>query len=429
MATTTRERLRQLLAETMGRFFLGSRTSGGSSTTIVDSKIQRFDAGGLRNLWILITSGALDGELSRISSISGSTITVSPTFTRTPPPGTTYEIHQYDPTDAHAVLSAAGRALYPDIYLPLRNEDLIVDNLLSNPSMENVTGTDIDNWSESSSGTMTIETSRVVHGSRSALLVGSGASKYLTQSIPTNTKELVGATITCRAWVWTTSASGGRLNINWGGAATTTNGSYHTGDGSWQQLTVSGTIPVDATSITMELEAAAGASVYFDVAWGHTGKAVHRYTIPTEFIQGPHFVSVQQNSGMPEGLYRRFGEDEAPKRGRILRLEGMGIISAPTTDAGTIEIAEPRLRVLVDKAAAIYSRRLARMFPDRRAELIADAAEWEQVSAAALTRPGIKMQPMASWRSLGVYHTDEDADGRYLVFDVVREQDPRRMFP
>lgn len=412
--------MRGLLARNMGWFFAGSCTSSGSSTTVVDDKIQRYGVGRLGQKWLKILDGNRAGEITRISSVSGSVITVSPELTGAPGSGALYEIYEYDPTDMDDMLADAGRALYPDIYLPIRSEVLIVDNLLENPSMENVTGSNIDNWTASGSGSLAIETSRVFHGARSALLTGSGASKYLTQDIPTNSKGLVGATITFRAWVWTTSASGGRLNINWQSAATTTNGSYHTGDGSWRELTVSGVIPADATRITLECEAADTAAVYFDLAWGHAGKPKYRYAIPTEIIQGPHYVSMQHTDGVPDGIYDRLGQYQRPTRGRMLRLEGMGIISAPTTDAGTIEIGEPRLRVLVDKAAAIFHRRMANEFPDQREKHRESAAEWENVTAVALTRPGIKMLPMASWRSLGVYHTDEDEDGRYLVFDVMR---------
>ena len=134
MPTITRARLRDLLGNAVGYWFASTTTSAGNAggTTIVDTNIQRFDSVRLIDRWLLITSGTNAGEARRISSITTFTITVGLAYTGQVASGVTYEIMTFDPDIMTASLEQAMRLAYPRLYLPLRNETLVVDNLLPN---------------------------------------------------------------------------------------------------------------------------------------------------------------------------------------------------------------------------------------------------------------------------------------------------------
>lgn len=95
------------------------------------------------------------------------------------------------------------------------------------------------------------------------VVAGGGAAAYLTQSLLTTTSYddgFDGLVISSGAWVKCSAATTARVRFDDGVA--TTASAYHTGDGTWQWLTVSHTIDVAATKIEFELEVATAGTAY-----------------------------------------------------------------------------------------------------------------------------------------------------------------------
>ncbi|MFH1563813.1 MAG: carbohydrate binding domain-containing protein, partial [Nitrospirota bacterium] len=142
--------------------------------------------------------------------------------------------------------------------------------LLQNGNFENWTaGTSSapDGWTLSGAGaSVAREASTIKLGTYSAKLTRAGTDTLLGQQIDLD-KGIAywkGRTVTFGCWVYATVADRARLQIN---DDITTYSSYHTGDGTWQWLTVTKTIGVGATSIYVFGRVWTGnTSAYFDGA-------------------------------------------------------------------------------------------------------------------------------------------------------------------
>ena len=91
-------------------------------------------------------------------------------------------------------------------------------------------------------------------------------------------------------------------------------------------------------------------------------------------LYGPVQVSVQDEEDHPDGSYtpvrnwhiEESGEtrylilDEDLTPGRRLRLEGYGVLSTMSTDAGTTEVSAPRTQLIVARAAQYLFEQLAK---------------------------------------------------------------------
>ena len=112
----TREQLRQAIGYNIGGIYVSDTSGVGLTTTIVDDTL----IGGTDNYkgnWVIATSGTNDGEITRVSSFTGTTLTVSPAFGATTPSAMTYEMFspEYPPVLIHdlinqAILDATGVA-------------------------------------------------------------------------------------------------------------------------------------------------------------------------------------------------------------------------------------------------------------------------------------------------------------------------------
>ena len=86
-----RVQLRQSIGYNLGAIYVSSASSVGTTTTIVDNTL----IGGTddyKGRWIIGTSGTTIGQITRVSSFTGSTLTVSPAFTALFASGETYEM-------------------------------------------------------------------------------------------------------------------------------------------------------------------------------------------------------------------------------------------------------------------------------------------------------------------------------------------------
>jgi phage-related protein len=132
------------------------------------------------------------------------------------------------------------------------------ENQLLNPGFELWSAgasSDPDNWVSGGAGaTIAREGTIVKTGAYSAKLTADAATANLTQAISTPTASMI---IGC--WVYATAANKVRIRLQ----ATTTDGisSWHTGDSTWQWLSIT----LDGPAIIgAYLEVAAGATGYFD---------------------------------------------------------------------------------------------------------------------------------------------------------------------
>ena len=123
LQTATREDVRIAVGHNSNSIFEGSTTSGSAGTSdIIDTKLR----GGLNDhagKWIIITSGARDGDISQVSSntVVPITLTVSPVLGGTLASGVTYEMwdNDFQPAKMHNFINQAihyitGKAFDPE---------------------------------------------------------------------------------------------------------------------------------------------------------------------------------------------------------------------------------------------------------------------------------------------------------------------------
>jgi hypothetical protein len=425
MATTNRAVLRQRLSEEIGDYQALTTSANGTvgGTTVVDSSLRNLDGGrdddAFEGWYILITSGDSSGESRRIhmSRVNTNTLTVQEAFTNQIAASVTYELHRTDPVDKHNALNRALVELSRQVPLPIRDETLVVDNLLANHDFETFSGGAFTNWSSTGTPTIVQETSRVMHGSQAARVTATGATEGLQQSLTINRDTVTNKQVIFGCWVYATVADAVRIRILWGSSSYESH-AYHSGDDQWEFQDIAVTVPSTATEITAILEVTSGNVGIFDQASFSAGP-VYRYTIPSTIIRGPHYLSQQADLYNPDGPFHPIIRGTTPTEGRILRLEGTGILSQPTTDAGTTEIGDPHVAIVIAYALMFLNRIwLSRSAQQQRERFDADMQMWGQEASSLMLE--LRRPRMGAMRSDHTWHIEEDASGRYLVFDVGR---------
>ena len=426
MATTTRAILRQRLSEEMGDYLSLTTTSAGNSagTSVVDTGLRNLSGGAddaaFEGWHILVTSGANTGETRMVKNYftNTTTLVMQEAFSGGPVVGSvSYELQSYDPAQKHQAISRAIAELYPFLYLPLRDETVVVDDRLSNSDFETFSG-GFTSWTEVGSPTVTAETATVIHGSQSAKVVAaSGAAGQLTQAPTIAINEITNKTVNLKCWVWASAADTARIRLDWDGSDIDSS-SYHKGQNEWELLDVSASVPTSATQVKAILEVVASGTAYFDASWMTVG-SIQKYTIPTSIITGPHYVTEQGDELNPTGEYHPIRGN--PTAGRRLRLEGMGLLSRPTSDSATVEVGEPRTNIVTAYAAMYFFRTQgagnavdeARRYGDMAANFSRDATRMSNQS-------GMRMPRLGAQHTRNIWHIEEDSSGRYIEFDRLR---------
>ena len=427
---TARSTLRGILANELysTRFTSLSTTAAGNAggTTLVDTGLLNLPGGNDADFCVpfyvviteLVSGGPAIGESGKVSSyvVATSTITLEAALTAQIKTGTSYELHRYDPTDLNTALDRSVELLYPNLYDAKRDETLIVDNLVLNPSFEtNTTGpVAFTNWTNIGTPTLTAETSRKVHGTQSAGIAATGATEGLEQNLFTtvNFKRVVGKTLHVRAWGFATVASAARIRVTFDGT-TYTNGAWQGGDAEWENdelQYIDVAIPADATEMTVSSEVTDGNTAYFDLvrAWIDP---IYRYTIPTAILKGPYILSLQRSLDTPEGpfdpiedydiqeasgtRYIILNHDAPP--GHLLRIQGIGKLSTMSSDTATTEIDAPRTHIVVARAAQwLYENLRGDTAIGGRETYEAEAKRWRERVAELLATPGMRMVSMGA---------------------------------
>jgi len=426
MATTTAATLLEEMSRDIGDYHTSSTTSvgAGDGTTVIDTSLADLteDDGGIQ-AYLKMRSGTDDGNVRRSKrgdngyTASSTTVTLTRAFSAQIASGVTYELHRFDPAIKREAINRATQQLFPHLYLPLRDESLVVDNLLSNSGFETAASSNVHpSWSKVGTPTITDETSIRRHLTNSAKIIASGAAEGQVQTAQVNIEELIGKTVHAAFWVYATTADWARIRVDTDGGTTFLSSDYHTGVDEWQYLEIHETIPDEATQLGLRLEVANGGTAYFDAGYMAVGP-VYKYTIPTTFIGGGlNFVEEQLDIHDPNGDYVPIGA--APTRGHILRLRGKGHLSQPTTEAGTTEVTGNHAELIKAKAAEIFFSRMGQGDKDDPRH---DPNFWRSEVNAMLAQSSYTMRDLNAQPPSAAWHIEEDSAGKYIIFDVQRE--------
>jgi len=426
MATTTRAVLRQRLSEALGDYTSMTTTANGAAdgTTLVDSGLRNLPGGrdddAFEGWYVLLTSSAASGEIKRVmqSRQNVNSITLQEAFSIQVAGSVTYELHRNDPTLKHNAINRGIEELSSQVPLPLRDETLIVDNLISNWDFETFADSAFTGWSSVESPTLTQNTSLVMHGDGAASIAATSDTEGMSQTVTINANEVTNKQVTFECWVYATVADAVRIRILWGSSSYESH-DYHSGADQWELQSIQVTVPTSATEITAILEVTTGNTGIFDVAWMSV-RPLYKYTIPTTIIRGPHYVYQQLDRHNPTGTYVPVVRGTGPETGRILRLEGKGILTRPSTDTATVEVGEPYVNIIIAYAAMFYSRiLLAQASQQQRDRYSEDMQMWGQEASSLVQE--LRRPRMSAQRSDYTWHVEEDSGGRYLVFDISRE--------
>ena len=423
MTTTTRAVLRRRLSEEIGDYQSLTTTSDGNSagTSVVDTGLKNLP-GGDRDAafdgWhILVTSGANTGESRRIENYISNTTTlvVQEAFSGGAVQSlVTYELHRYDPAQKHQAIDRAIEEIFPFLYLPIRDETIVVDDRLSNSDFETFSG-GFTGWTEVGSPTVTADTTYVIHGSQSAKVVGdSGAAGQLTQAPIINMNELTNKAVTFKCWVWCATADTARIRLDWDGSDIESS-TYHKGQSEWELLDVIASVPTSATQVKAVLEVVASGTAYFDASWLLAG-TIQKYTIPSSIIAGPHYLTEQGDELDPTGEY--YPIRGGPTSGRRLRFEGMGLLSRPSSDSSTTEVAAPQTNIITAYAGMYFFRtQAASNAVDESSRFTDMAATFSRDAVRMAAQPGLRMPRLGAQKRRDTWHTESDSGGRYIIFD------------
>ena len=422
----TLNRCLEMLGRATGLFVSDSSSGSGSTTTLVDTSIYRYDINTLTNKWLYMVSATnttINGSARRISGIhaSNGTITVIGAMAAGTSSGDTYYIFPFDPQIMTDAIQQAARTLYPHLYLPTRDETIVVDNLLANWDFENWDSTGSNSavatsWANIGTPSTNDESSRIAHGSYSMSIAATGATEGIEQNIFTgvNINEVASKTLHARAWVWASVADAARIRVTYDGSNYDSS-DYHTGDSEWEGpslIYVDSAIDADMTELTVSCEVASGNTAYFDgvVAWIDN---VSEYSLASTVIRGPHKVYIQDHVQEPNGHYTPLG---FPTSGRILRIEHMGRLTSPTSSA-SVELDESRAELLIAQAAVHMFQTLANSDSGNSTAHLVNASRFQESVANMLNQSGMRMVAMSAHQRNG-WNIDESGETRKLRIGV-----------
>ena len=107
-----------------------------------------------------------------------------------------------------------------------------------------------------------------------------------------------------------------------------------------------------------------------------------------------------------------------PTTGRRLRIEGMGLLSRPSSDSGTTEVESPQSNIITAYAGMYFFRtQAASNAVDESSRFTDMAATFSRDAVRMASQPGIRMPRLGAQKRKDVWHTESDSDGRYIIFD------------
>ena len=392
----TGAQIRQLTLDQTGlRFITGTADVGGSTTTLKDSILQVYNNDKLIGLHLLLTAGAdtLTDTIITDSVQSTGIVTLRTTLSADPD-GDTYEISPFSHRQTNTAISDAALELYAEGFLTRP----FVGYLVAGSPLYNAdwgywdAAATVHGWTVTNSTLARVTTSPTFTSTSSVQLTSTAGSFTIDSEYRAFMHDLAGQTVTLYCPVWSNTGASARLNFLQG--ATNNYSSYHTGNSSWQILSVEVDLPnVVAGEIRpILLHDNSGATDRFGMPWFEGGtnitelpysgfllpdgpttiEAFHRNVLEDEIASGIgtttnlNFTSHGRNVTFES--YRHFYENSANEyniirplstaNGRVLRLYGHG----PLTDIGlaettTLEVSHTESIMLAVKAAILLLER------------------------------------------------------------------------
>lgn len=411
------------LSKQIGDFWNSTTTSGGSSTTLVDTALMA-----KANDWIedapaemydRITSGTYIAEERKASSLDNTTGTLTTlAHGGTIATAVTYEIHRlFNASEKRHALISAARHSFPFLYRVVRDDSKTVGNWLRNGDVEIWALTTVpDNWVVSALTCAENTTSPYFSRGLSSVAL-SGSAGYLYQSnvqVP-DLIELAGKSVTFKADVWSDTATDTRLSIYDG--TTTTYSDYHAGDSIKANISVSATIADSPSVVRFAIHRGAASAAYAD-DFRVSGPARDKVYIGDLdlALDRTHRITQSSDSNINNEPWQTLRNYEIGNDGYIylhegtsdyrLRIEGMGYLNflasgvASTDWAATIDIDSPQLDILIAEAVMyLYIQMISPNFTSGERDKFAQMLQyWEKELEVRKGKYGMKPPPtLADW--------------------------------
>ena len=438
MPTTAWSTMRQDVLRPLG-LITGSTTTNISSgnANVLDTKLtKRFPVDDyFNNRWYVhLTSGTNSGDIRRVTDYAQSTGTITgggANWGDNESGSINFELSTFHPDDVKDAYNEAREIVFPDISMVRDIETIVTglnqytytlpstirrvdrvyrgnrrnadsgDNLLLNGDFEDWTSaTSPDYWSVTGAGasmnqeaqTSNPENYAVLHGDNSLRLVVPGSTAVtLVQTYDSTLSRYTavatqGMEANVSAWGYATVAS--RVSLTIDGAVQS---DTHGGTG-WELLKGSQILTQTDTEAAVGLSITSGSAmaVFVDEAWMTLGQSE---MIDVPYSELRNWDHVPPAEGASNGGVIRF-QETLPDKYRI-RIVGRDLLTAASTDAGTVEIDGELLHPVYDKTRQLLCLRMAAGNPDSNWTEMARQFEASYVRAVEGDLVKIKTPPVA----------------------------------
>lgn len=314
MGTTTLTNLDVDLLQAIGDYRnITVTTAIAASTSLVSTTLQQYrnTADYFNGFWAYIADYANIGVSRYISDDDGtSTLTVLGGNLSTDGANlATFTLSRFSWADRVLAINQALQDIYPSIYVPVDNMNLVTGNILPDPSLEDWFSSSAMTWYSASNATLTRTNTagyiRGIKGSYSAKVAASAGNGYLyisSNSYP-RLLDLMGQTVTFRAWAYPEVANDAYVEIYTIKADGTTQTLTSTSTcpaGKWSLLELEDqAINDDIVEIQFRFKVATNAKyAYFDSASAIGSQLVADYVLPLEFAYGEVSQVLMQSSAI-----------------------------------------------------------------------------------------------------------------------------------
>ena len=437
MPTTAWSTMRQDILRPLG-LITGSTTTNITTNQNIDSTnvTDRFPVDDyFNNRWFIqITSGNNAGKIRRVTDFQASNhrIVVTVAALSAESGSVNFELSTFHPDDTKDAYNEAREIVFPDIATVVDIETIITgenqytytlpstirrvdrvyrgnrrnadsgNNLLLNADFEDwdadqLTPGSQNNWTLAGSGatfnkeaqTSNPENYLVLHGNNSGRLAVASVNTTLVQTFTPasssyTTLPTEGQEVNLSAWVYCNTSGRVKLYIE------DVVGSFHGGTG-WEYMKASANLAYNATTAVVGVHVtASNLAVYIDEIWMTMGQSEMMDVPYNELRNWDH---VPPASGASDGGVIRF-QDYMPDKYRI-RIVGRNILTAASTDAGTVEVDGELLHPVYDKVRQLLCLRMAAGNPDSNWTEMARQFEASYVRAVEGDLVKIKTPPVA----------------------------------
>lgn len=351
----TFKEIRQGALRTMGvRHFFGTADSSGNGTTLlVAAGLKKYPDGYFTGLWLEAHSGGTSGEIVRITAFTSANgeITPDPNFT-TAPHSDDFEISTVDPELLTDAINSAALRMYPLVAQNLRYESFVSGSPVTDPGFEDWTSTSALRYYTASSVTQSRQTGGLQGTYFARLTTAATGYLGLTTAERVELAQLAGSTITVYAIVRASTSSDARLRVV--DSATTTNGSYHSGGGNWELISVEHTFTSAATGKQDTFDVRfmhdnATTNMDIDHWWIEGGPGTVEMRLPQVLARGPLSVFTALIENREDFRHRNW----LPTDARMLTIEDTLGVAATQEAITRIQLALPpgRAVMVVGRAA------------------------------------------------------------------------------